>query len=112
MLTTPSSPRWLDIVRHRAPRVRVPYLLIVQHHAVPAATRLAAPVTLPVPGDVEVLSPRIMVGAQEHRVRLLDLGAIPLALLGEFVVSADAYHDDIRRALDVILSGYPVGLPH
>jgi hypothetical protein len=51
----PSSPRWLDIVRHRLAGFRAPYLLIVQHHDIPATTLLAAPVTPSVPGDVDAL---------------------------------------------------------
>jgi hypothetical protein len=108
----PNSPRWLDVVRHRVRGYRVPYLLVVQHHAVPAASRLAAPVSPPFPGDVDVLAPPLLVGGTEYRARLLDLGAVPLALLGETVASAAADADAVMQAIDVILRGYPVGLPH
>jgi hypothetical protein len=52
----PSSPGWLDIVRHRVRGIRVPFLLVVQHHAIPATTRLVAPVSRPIQGDVDVLA--------------------------------------------------------
>lgn len=108
----PGSPRWLDIVRHRVPLYRVPYLLVLQHHAVPAATRLVAPVSLPVPGDVDVLAPRLFIGGAEHRVRMLDINAVRISLLGESTASATDEADAIMGAIDVILRGYPVGLPH
>jgi prevent-host-death family protein len=44
------SPRWLDIVQHRLRGFRVPYLLVLQQHAIPATTRLVAPVSLPFSG--------------------------------------------------------------
>lgn len=107
----PASPRWLDIVRHRVRGFRAPYLLIVQHHAIASATRLVAPVTLPLPGDVDVLAPRLDVGGVEHRARLLDLSAVPAVLLGDAVVSAVAASDAILDSIDIILRGYPVGIP-
>jgi hypothetical protein len=73
-----NSPRWLDIVRHRVRGFRVPFLLVLQHHAIPAATRLVAPVSLPVAGDVDVLAPPFVVEGTRHRVRMLDLSAVPV----------------------------------
>ncbi len=107
----PSSPRWLDIVRHRVRGFRVPYLLIVQHHAIPAATRLVAPVSPPLPGDVDVLAPRLLVDGTEYRARVLDMSAVPCTLLGETISSLVADRDAILGAIDIILHGYPVGLP-
>jgi len=52
----PNKPDWLDIVRHSVRGFRVPFLLVVQHHAIPARTRLVAPVSPPLPGDVDVLA--------------------------------------------------------
>jgi hypothetical protein len=71
----PSNPRWLNIVRHRVRGFRAPFLLVVQHHAVPVATRLVAPVTLPLPGDVDVLAPRLTIDGTEYRARILDMSA-------------------------------------
>jgi hypothetical protein len=56
----PGKPSWLDIVRHRVRGFRVPFLLVVPHHAIPSATRLVAPVSPPLPGDVDVLAPRLL----------------------------------------------------
>jgi hypothetical protein len=107
----PSSPRWLDIVRHRLRGFRAPYLVIVQHHEIPASTLLAAPITLPVDGDVLVLAPRLIIGGTEYRARLLDISAVPRMLVGDTVSSADAEATAILNAIDIILHGYPVGRP-
>ena len=108
----PSSPRWLDVVRHRVRGFRAPYLLVVQHHAIPATTRLVAPVTLPLPGDVDVLAPRLLVSGIEYRARVLDMSSVSCALLGETLESLIADRDAILGAIDIILHGYPVGIPH
>lgn len=107
----PGNPRWLDVVGHRVRGLRVAYLLIVQHHAIPASTCLAAPVSPPLPGDVDVLAPLLRVGDMVCRARLLDIGAVPVALLAAPVASAKAEADAIMNALDIILRGYPVGMP-
>lgn len=107
----PSSPAWLDVVRHRVRGVHVPYLLVVQHHMIPATTRLVAPVSPPLPGDVDVLAPRVAVADKEYRARLLDMTAVPVALLGETVASAAADRDAILNAIDLILRSNPVGIP-
>jgi hypothetical protein len=107
----PGSPRWLDIVRHRIRGFRAPYLLVLQHHDIPASTRLAAPVTLPLPGDVDVLAPRLTIDATEYRARVLDMSAVPRAMLADTVASAAGDADTIMGALDIILHGYPVCLP-
>jgi hypothetical protein len=107
----PGSPRWLDVVRHRVRGFRAPFLLVLQHHDIPATTMLAAPVTVKLPGDVDVLAPRLTVDGHEHRARLLDMSAVPRFSLGETVVSAAAEADAILNAIDIILHGYPVGRP-
>jgi hypothetical protein len=105
----PNRPDWLDVVRHRVRGFRVPYLLVVQHHAIPSVTRLVAPVSLPLPGDVDVLAPRLLIDGVTYRARILDMSAVPVALLGETVASLAAERDAILGAIDVILHGYPVG---
>ena len=107
----PSSPRWLDIVRHRIRGFRVPFLLVVQHHAIPATTRLVAPVSPSLRGDVDVLAPRLTIDGTEYRARVLDMSAVPCAFLGETISSLVADRDAILGAIDIILHGYPVGLP-
>ena len=71
--------------------------------------RLAAAVTPPLPGDVDVLAPRLTIDGEEHRVRLLDMSAVPLTMMAETVGSATGEADAILNAIDVILHGYPVG---
>ena len=105
------NPRWLDVVRHRIRGYRVPFLLILQHHDVPAPTRLAAPVTPSLPDDVDILAPRIIIAGQELRVRLLDTSAVSRTLFTEIEASATDIADSISAALDLILHGYPVGPP-
>jgi len=73
---------------------------------------LVAPVTLPIPGDVDVLAPRLTIDGKEHRARLLDISAVPRTLLGETVASANDESDAILNAIDVIFCGYPAGRPH
>jgi hypothetical protein len=107
----PASPLWLDIVRHQVRGFRAPYLLVIQHHDLPATTRIVAPVTPPLPGDIDVLAPRLSVNGKEHRARLLDSAAVPLRLLGETISSASGDRDAIMSALDIILHGYPAGRP-
>jgi hypothetical protein len=108
----PSSPRWLDIVRHRIRGFRAPYLIVVQHHDIPAPTLLAAPITASLPGDVDVLAPRLVIDGMEYRARLLDVSAVPRRMIGETVVAAATESDTILCAFDIILHGYPVGRPH
>jgi hypothetical protein len=107
----PNKPQWLDVVRHRIRGFRAPYLLILQHHDIPASTRLAAPVTPSQAVDVAVLSPLLIVAGRQYRARLLDTAAVNAAVLGESVESASDQSDAIMNALDIILHGYPVGLP-
>jgi hypothetical protein len=89
----------------------VPFLLIVQHHDIPASTLLAAPVTLPVRGDFDVLAPSLVIGGTDYRARLLDISAVPRRFVGETVLSADSEAAAILDAIDIILHGYPVGRP-
>jgi hypothetical protein len=110
MPTPPNRPDWLDIVRHRVRGFRVPFLLVIQHHAIRSATRLAAPVSAPLPGDVDVLAPRVLIDGTEYRARVLDISAVPLTLLGETVASLVGDRDAIMDAIDVVLHGYPVGI--
>jgi hypothetical protein len=44
--------------------------------------------------------------------RLSGVAAVNVALLREAVDSATDRSDAIMNALDIILHGYPVGLPH
>jgi hypothetical protein len=111
-MMAPNSPRWMDIVRHSIRGLRAPYLLVVQHHAIPAITRLVAPVSPPLAGDLDVLAPRLLIRDKPYRARLLDMNAVRVSLLGLTVASATDQSDAILDAIDVILRGYPVGLPH
>jgi hypothetical protein len=104
-----NNPRWLDVVRHHVRGFRAPFLLVLQHHDIKSTTRVAAPVTLPLAGDVDVLAPRLVIEGREHRVRVLDMSAVPLRLIGETVAPASAEADAILNAIDVILHGYAVG---
>jgi hypothetical protein len=107
-----SDPRWLDIIRHRVRGIRVPFLLVVQHHAIPATTRLVAPVSPSLRGDVDVLAPLLLIDGTEYRARLLDITAVPVSLLGETVTSLITNRDAVLDSIDVILHGYPIGRPH
>ncbi len=107
-----SNPDWLDVVQHCSRGFRVPFLLVVQHHAVPAVIRLVAPVSRPLPGDLDMLAPRLIIAGNERRARLLDINAVPAAVRGDTVMSASVSRDAILDALDIILYGYPVGVPN
>jgi hypothetical protein len=107
----PNSPTWLDVVRHRIRGFRAPYLLIVQHHDIPASTLLAAPVTLPIDRGFEILAPRLVIGGTDYRARLLDISAVPRGLIAETVLSVHSDAGTILDAIDIILHGYPVGRP-
>jgi hypothetical protein len=105
-----SQPDWLDVVLHRMRRPRAPYVLVLQHHVIPSSTRLVAAVSLPVPGDVDGVAPRLLIGGVLYRARILDISAVPSALLGETVASMTSDRDAILGAIDVVPHGYPVGL--
>jgi hypothetical protein len=105
-----SSPRWLDIARHRVKAFRAPYLLVVQHHDIPAATLLVAPVTPSRSGEVGILAPTLLINGAVHRARLLDIAPVPRQMIGATISAAEA--DPILGALDIILHGYPVGRPN
>jgi hypothetical protein len=103
----PSSPRWLDVVRHRIRGFRAPFLLIVQHHDIPASTLLAAPVTVSVNRDFDVLAPRLVIRGTDYLARLLDISAVPRGLIAETILSV---HSDAGTILDEQLpSGHPDG---
>jgi hypothetical protein len=106
----PSRPDWLDVVRHRVRGFRVPFLLVLQHHAIRSATRLVAPVSAPLHGDVDLLAPRLRIDGVEYRARILDISAVPVPLLAETVASLVAERDAIMDAIDVVLHGHPVRL--
>ena len=105
-----NNPEWLDIVRHRVRRLPAPFLLVVQHHAIPSARRLVAPVTLPMPSDLDILAPRVTIDGVVHRIRVLDMFSLPLSFIGETVRSLTEERDAVMNAIDVILHGYPAGL--
>jgi hypothetical protein len=102
-------PRHLEICRHRVRGIRAPYLLVLQHHLVGGPTRICAPL---VPGELEanVLLPAIPVDGVPHHAVLLNMAAVPLALLDEAIGTGQA--DDISRGLEAIFSGMPAWLPH
>jgi hypothetical protein len=107
----PNKPEWFDVVRHRVRGFRVPFLLVFQNHAVPSATRLPAPESPSLPGDVDVLAPRLLIDrVMKHRAHVLDIGAVPVTLLRETVASLIADRDAIMNAIDIILHGYPAGM--
>jgi hypothetical protein len=89
--------------------IRAPYLLVLQHHIVGGPTRICAPL-LPGPLEANVLLPAVEVDGAPHHALLLNMAAVPLALLGEGVGSGVA--DDISRGLEAIFSGMPAWLPH
>ena len=43
----------------------------------PAPTILAAPVALPLAGDLDILAPGLTFDGKEYRARLLDISAVP-----------------------------------
>lgn len=89
--------------------IRVPYLLVLQHHIVGGPTRICAPV-LPGPLEANVLLPAVELGGEPHYAVLLNMAAVPVASLGEVVGSGAA--DDVSRGLEAIFSGMPAWLPH
>jgi hypothetical protein len=107
-----NKPQWLDVVRHRIRGFQAPYLLVLQHHDIPASTRLAAPLTPSQAADVAILSPLLIIEGRQYRARLLDTAAVRVTVLRETVDSATEQSEAILNALDIILHGYPVGLPH
>jgi hypothetical protein len=107
----PGNPRRFDVVRHRVRGMKAPYLLVLQHHDVPSMTRLAAPLTPPLPGDYDGVAPPVDVDGVAYRARLLDMAAYPRSVLLETVDAADQSADAITHALDVIFSGYPIDRP-
>lgn len=89
--------------------IRVPYLIVLQHHIVEGPTRICAPV-LPGALEANVLLPAIDVDSEPHHAVLLNMAAVPVGSLGEVVGSGLA--DDINRGLEAIFSGMPAWLPH
>jgi hypothetical protein len=73
---------------------------------------LVAPVSPPIPGDADVLAPRLLVDGAEYWARLLDMSAVPVSLLADTVASLLADRDAVLDAIDVILHGYPIGMSH
>ncbi len=86
------------------------HLFIFQAAPKPA-TMLAAPVTLPLPGEVDVLAQHLTIDGREYRARLLDMSAVLRGSFGETVVSTADEADAILNAIDIILHGYPAGRP-
>ena len=101
----------MDIVRHRVPGLRAPFVLVLQHHDISASTRIVAPVTVSGPTETAILSPEFEVNGRSVRARMLDITAVPRSLLLETVGSAQDEADAILNALDIILQSYPIGRP-
>ncbi len=98
------QPKHLEVCRHRVRGIRAPYLLVLQHHVIGGPTRICAPL-LPGSLEVNVLLPAVGVGGEVHHAVLLNMAAVPTALLGESVGSGLA--DDISRGLEAIFNGTP-----
>jgi hypothetical protein len=107
----PARVRQFDVVRHRVRGLRVPYLLVLQHHDVPSPRCIVAPLSPSRPGDHDVVAPRLVVDGVELRARLLDMASVPPTDLLEAAASALSAADRITDALDVIFGGYPVRRP-
>ena len=104
------GPRWLDVCRHRIRGEPAPYVVVLQHHLVAAASRIVAPV-LPAGGrDATLLAPRLHIGPVPHRILLLEMSSVTRQFIGDVVSSAVAEADAIGDALDALFRGYPVGL--
>ena len=104
------APRWLAVHRHKVRGFASPYVMILQHHLVPAETRIVAPVVPASSEPATLLAPRLAIEGAPYRAILLNLTAIRLSLLGQ-PVEAAVDEDAIAAALDAIFRGYPVGLP-
>ena len=104
-------PRWLSVCGHRVPRVGYPYFLVLQHDIVPSQTRIVAPVVPAGSRLPSVLVPHIVVEGVVYRVMLLEMTAVPLAVLGTVIGTSDVPEQAIANGLDAIFRGYPVGLP-
>lgn len=105
------GPRWLDICRHRIRGEPTPYILVIQHHVVPAASRIVAPLMPAGAGAATLLAPHVQVDRASYYALLLEMASVPLRLIAEAVGSAEVHADAIGNALDAIFRGYPVGLP-
>lgn len=103
--------RWLSVCRHRVARARYPYVMVLQHDIVAGESRIVAPVAPAAGGKATVLVPHITVGGTEFRVILLEMAAVPLAMLGQPVEAGGVAEQAIMDGLDAIFRGYPVGLP-
>jgi hypothetical protein len=101
----------LDVVRHRVRRLQAPYVLVLQHPDIPSPTILTAPVALMGASKMGAIAPILLIGDIAHRVRLLDITAVPLEMLGDTVMSATEEGEAIMAAFDIILHGYPVRRP-
>ncbi len=91
--------------------MRVPYLLVLQHHIVAGTTRIVAPVAPAGPGPDTLLAPWLMIGPVRHRVVLLEMASVPVTLLGDTVEGAEIADTAVINGLDAIFRGYSVGLP-
>lgn len=69
-----------------------------------------APVVPLAGGMAPLLAPRLTIGGAEFQAVMLGMTPVRTSLLGP-AVEASLDEDDILRALDVIVRGYPVGLP-
>lgn len=56
-------------------------------------------------------APWLIIADATHRIRLLDIAAIPREMLGDTILSATDEGDAIMAVFDIILHGYPVGRP-
>jgi hypothetical protein len=65
-----------------------------------------------VQGGVDALTPRLIIAGTEYGARLLDISPVPLDAMTTVIASGLDESDAISTALDIILHGYPVGLPH
>jgi hypothetical protein len=105
----PDQPRWLDVVARRGRDARL--VLILQHHIVPASSRIAATLRPAAGRSAELLLPLVELHEGVYNLDPLDLAAMPMVIMGDIVGSALDQADAITDGLDAIFRGHPVGLP-
>lgn len=101
--------RRFDIVEnpHRRGRALYPFLLVLQHDRVTSIESVVvAPLVVAPHGQtLNRLHPIIEFEGQRYALLTEDLGSLPRNRLSRIVGSAEAYHYEIVRALDMLFTG-------
>lgn len=101
--------RQFDVVENtnEATRSYAPYFVVLQsHHLQPLGTVVVAPLVNDLQRPIDQLNLEVELGGERLIIATPEMAGIPRSRLGRAVASLANLEDDLRRAVERILSGF------